>query len=598
MPMSESATEPTLKILPRRLVQSLPGYGAPDEGRYEKTRLDFNENTEGLVSLIPSTIPKERVLAYPEYGSAIQALAEFYGLAVDNILLANGSDEALAVIAQTFIEPDEASAIISKPTFAMIPHYLTLAGANLVEIPVLENLEFDIQGIESALNTGAKFLMLASPDNPTGAILPHEQLKTWCQRFPDTLFVLDEAYVEYVETVESVEDKNTDSSAISLLSSCPNLLMTRTFSKAWGMAGLRLGVILGHPQLIAWLSKVRSPYSVNALAVHWMEQALAKAPDVLAQAKAAMARKNNLIENIRSLGFSAHVGGAHFFLLNAGIDAFELCHFAEAQGVLIRNRSKTKWPEQTQNQNDNRASLWGTIRINTGTETENQQFLSILQQFKAQTGILFDLDDTLVDTSRSFDETVFELIQRYSSQPLQSGELTALRQQGGFNDDWDATVYLLRHRGVTVSRNEIARVGTDIYMALAPQNETLLCEIEWFQDLAKRYPLFIVTGRYRQEYDAIWAERLNPYFYQVICRDDYPEARPKPAPDLLNIAKNQYGLQRGYYIGNSVDDMTAAVSAGFIAIGVTQTQSPDALRQAGASYLVSNVNELKKGFII
>jgi histidinol-phosphate aminotransferase len=581
--MPESITQPIWNILPRRLVQTLPGYGAPDEGRYGKMRLDFNENTEGLVSLIPAEIPKERVLAYPEYGSAIQALAEFYSLSVDNILLTNGSDEALAIIAQTFIEPGEETAIISKPTFAMIPHYLTLAGANLVEIPVLETLEFDLEGLASALKTGAKFLMLASPDNPTGSMISQEHLKTWCARFPETLFVLDEAYVEYAH-----------SSALNLLSSCPNLLITRTFSKAWGMAGLRLGVVLGHPQLITWLAKVRSPYSVNALAVYFVEQALAKSQEVLAQAKSAMERKNRLLQSIHQLGFSTHAGEAHFLLLRAGIEAFDFCQFAEQHGVLIRNRSKAKWPEP----NPSPASLWGTIRINTGTESENQKLLSVLQAFNAQTGILFDLDDTLVDTSKSFDATVFSLIQQYSSEPLKPGELTALRQQGGFNDDWDATVYLLNQRGVAVSRDEIAKVGTEIYLSLAPENETLLCQIDWFADLAKRSPLFVVTGRYRQEYDAVWAERLNPYFTQVICRDDYPSANPKPAPDLLNIAKKNHGIQRGYYIGNSVDDMQAAVLAGLIAIGVTQTQSAEALTKAGASYLVSNVNELKTAFQI
>lgn len=584
--MPEYTTQPILQIQPRRLVQRLPGYGAPDEGRYRKTRLDFNENTEGLVSLIPAEIPRERVLAYPEYGSAIQALADFYEVSVEQILLTNGSDEALAVIAQTFIEPGEETAIISKPTFAMIPHYLTLAGANLIEIPVLETLEFDLEGLEAALNQGAKLLMLASPDNPTGALISYPQLKTWCARFPETLFVLDEAYVEYIENVED--------SVISLLSTCPNLLITRTFSKAWGMAGLRLGVVLGHPQLIAWLAKVRSPYSVNALAVHWMEQALSQSNDVFKQVRAAMERKRLLIQEIQDRGFLTHSGSAHFFLLKAGFDAFDLCQFAEEHGVLIRNRSKSRWPEP----NQTLASLWGTIRVNTGTEAENQQLLSVLKTFNEQTGVLFDLDDTLVDTSKSFDQTVETLIQQYSDQPLKPGELTALRQQGGFNDDWDATVYLLSQRGVRIPREEIAQVGTEIYLSLAPQNETLLCQVDWFSELAKRYRLFIVTGRYRQEYDAIWAERLNPYFTRVICRDDYSDAQPKPAPDLLNIVKSHFGLQRGYYIGNSVDDMKAAVSAGLMAIGVTHTQSPEALNKAGSRYLVSNVDELKKGFLI
>src|SRR5262249_14594228 len=146
----------------------------------------------------------------------------------------------------------------------MIAHYLKLAQAKLVEITATKDLEFDIPAIEAALSEGAKLAIFASPDNPTGAVLPVETMVAWCRHFPDTLFVMDEAYVEF-----------TDETALPFVQELENLVVTRTFSKAWGLAGLRLGVAIAHPQRIREMLCVRSPYSVNALSVKAATEVLA-----------------------------------------------------------------------------------------------------------------------------------------------------------------------------------------------------------------------------------------------------------------------------------------------------------------------------------
>lgn len=196
--------------------------------------------------------------------------------------------------------------------------------------------------------------------------------------------------------------------------------------------------------------------------------------------------------------------------------------------------------------------------------------------------IFFDLDDTLVDTSESFDRVVCELVERYSDAPLERDDLHRLRALGGFNDDWDATVELLRQRGVAVERSNMASVGLVRYLQCAESCETLMVERSELERLGTVCPLFVVTGRVRAEYDPVWGKRLNPLFREVVCRDDRALA-PKPSPAQVLDLMERHGITSGYFVGNSVDDMRAGRGAGLVAVGVPTNQTPERLREAGAS---------------
>src|SRR5262249_24857016 len=141
------------------------------------------------------------------------------------------------------------------------------------------DMSFDSDAIQLALQSRPKLAIFASPDNPTGAILDQELVLKWCQDFPDTLFVIDEAYAEYSGT-----------SSINQIPKLDNLLMIRSFSKAWGMAGMRLGMIVGNPQLINHLKVVRLPYSVNSAAVCAARKMIDRMTEVLQKAKQTIER--------------------------------------------------------------------------------------------------------------------------------------------------------------------------------------------------------------------------------------------------------------------------------------------------------------------
>ena len=541
----------------RRAVVDMQAYRPPLEGRRSKIRLDFNENTQGFPEHFAELEPT-LVTAYPEYEQVLQTLAAHLKLPEENLLLTNGSDEGLFVAAFTFIEPNEDVAVVAAPTFSLIPHYLQLCQASLREVLVHDDLSANLEGLESALK-GARLAMWASPDNPTGATLPLPRLSQWLREFPETLFVIDEAYFEYF-----------GETALPLVLEHPNLVVSRTFSKAWGLAGLRLGFLAAHPQVIEWMRRVRSPYSVNSVAAQTLLRILPDQARVEEQAREVMARKARVLAALQSMSYRVTAGGANFFVIWAGLTSQALSAYLYEQGILVRDRSTL-------------ARMGGSVRVSVGGQEEMERFLEAVRNFQRSFALIFDLDDTLVDCSQSYDLCVQKL------SGCDRSQLLALRAEGGFNDDWDAAAELLRRAGRPKPLEQVQREGKALYLELAASVEPPFFRPGLLESLARRHPLFLYTGRPRDEYEPLWGARLT--FEGVLCRDEVE--RPKPDPEGLLKILERYRLTGGVYLGNSVDDMRAARAAGLTAIGVTSNQSAEVLRQAGAEVVVGSVNELE-----
>ena len=548
-------------------------YSPPLEGRRAHTRLDFNENTVGFPDLFPHT-EGSFLTTYPEYSRAVEELAQSLSLKPSQILLTNGSDEGLFVGCFTYIEPNEDRALVGSPTFALIPHYLKLCQADVVEVNVKEGLKPDLAAMESVLQQGVKMAVLATPDNPTGQVLPLDRLKQWLQDFPQTVFLIDEAYNDYHEET-----------ALTLIDDFPNLIVSRTFSKAWGLAGLRLGFLAAHPQVVEWMARVRSPYSVNSYAVDALRKLLPQRDQVREQARGLVQRKTRIVSEIRRRGYKVTDGKANFFLIWMGPTAPHFVQFCRDKGLLIRDRSKL-------------FAMTGSVRVSVGSDQEMEKFLEILDGFHQHFALIFDLDDTLVDTSESFDEVVCTLVERKSGKALPRQELQELRASGGFNDDWDATRELLRQRGHDVSYEEIAQEALPLYLELAPKTEALMISENLLPVMKKRHRLFIVTGRTRSEFEPVWKDRLVDHFEEIVCKDDRPELAPKPAPDQIKDLMERHKIGQAIYIGNSVDDMQAAVASGIGAIGVCSNQTEDVLKAAGAETTLESPQELETLWLI
>lgn len=382
---------------PRQTVLDMKAYVPPLEGRRQSIRLDFNENTTGFPDLYPELEPT-LLTAYPEYARAVEAVAAWLGVSTDRVLLTNGSDEGLFVAAFTFVEPGQDRALVSAPTFSLIPHSLRLCQAEVAEVLVHGDLDFDLDGLEAELQKGVKIAILASPDNPTGGVIPNAVLEKWLKQYPHTVFLIDEAYYEYYgETALELGDH-------------PNLLVSRTFSKAWGLAGLRLGVLVGHPQMVDYLQRVRSPYSVNSLAVQHLLRMLPHQERVEAQAQAVMERKRGVLDAVRAAGYSLTAGHANFFVIWAGADARSIESWMKKHGILVRDRS-------------NLPRMAGSVRVSVGSQSEMHQFLAALSSYVEHTAIVWERDEGAFELPGDLRNRLAQRHQLFASTPAALAQL-------------------------------------------------------------------------------------------------------------------------------------------------------------------------------
>jgi len=576
--MNSNLVSNQTKILPKKSVLDLSPYGAPDEGRLNAIRLDFNENTRAVCGAYPEGMPETWISAYPEYGILLDKLSRYMDVSPDSITLTNGSDEAINLVANTFVEPGVHRAVISNPCFIMIKQCLKIAGASLEEVPVLSNLEFDLESIEAALGQNPRMAMFATPDNPTGSVIPTATIEKWCQKYPETLFVIDEAYGEFAGT-----------SVIPLVASNGNLLVLKTFSKAWAMAGLRLGMIIGCPELLQYVQRVRLPYSVNSAAVFTATRLVDREDVMVSRVAELLSERSQLATTLSENGYSVRETKANWCLLGAGMLAEQFTNFCKTKNILVRNRSNSMFGKFE----DLPAPMWGWVRVSVGGREEMSAFESALTEFRNNFAFIFDLDGTLVDTSKSFDETVRYLVSKFSDVPLSDGELQKLRREGGFNDDWVASRELLKRRGIELELSKIAFEGEQYYLKIAREKEELLIEASTLEAIGKRNRISIVTGRTRAEYNPVWAESFDRIFEKIYCVDDISGYHSKPSPDYLNRALEDSGCASGAYVGNSVDDMKAAKSAGLLALGIAiGADDREALKAAGADVVLDSCRQL------
>ena len=244
---------------PRRAVLDMAPYSPPTGGRLGKLRLDFNENTVGcsprIIEFLKSQLSADRLSVYPDYATIRPALAEFFHVGTDQLLLTNGTDEAIQVLVNTYID-DGDEVLLLRPSYAMYRFYAEVAGAAICEVDYTPGgLEFPLEALLAAISPSTKAVLIANPNNPTGTGVALAGVEKILKRARKAAVLMDEAYFEFCGIT-----------ALGLLDDYPNLFVSRTFSKVYGMAGMRLGCLFSQAGNIALLHKAQSPYSVNALA--------------------------------------------------------------------------------------------------------------------------------------------------------------------------------------------------------------------------------------------------------------------------------------------------------------------------------------------
>jgi histidinol-phosphate aminotransferase len=347
----------TLPVAVRKAVRRMRAYHPPLEGRAGKLRLDFNENTMGCSPGVRRTLRKMTstdISIYPEQETVRGELAKYFRVNETELLLTNGTDEALHLVLNVFVEPRD-TVLLVEPTFAMYRFYSELAGARVRALRYDESLQFPMKQVVKELRRHPQIFFLANPNNPTGSILPERDLRQILVAATKTMFVVDEAYFEY-----------SGVTVLPWVRRHPNLIVTRTFSKAAGLAGLRLGCVFAHRDVASVLRNAQSPYPVNAAALLAARASIHDAAFLARTIREFRISKKTLEKGLTGLGFRIFPSAANFVLLDVGRRAGQIVAALAKRGILVRDRSADFGGK-------------GFVRITVGTLGETRRVLRELE---------------------------------------------------------------------------------------------------------------------------------------------------------------------------------------------------------------------------
>lgn len=347
----------------REAVRNLPTYHPPLGGR-EGLRLDFNENTVGCSPRVLARlreITAEEIACYPSREPIEAVVAEFLGIKAHELLLTNGVDEAIHLLCETFLQPG-GEALIVVPTFAMYEISAAATGARVIHVPCDTDFRFSTAGLISKITPDTRLIAVANPNNPTGSVADAASLLEVARRAPQAAVLVDEAYFEFY-----------GKTLLGQWRSVPNLFVARTFSKAYGLAGLRIGVLAGNASHISMVSKVGSPYNVNGVALACLPIVLADQDYVHRYVSQVRQGRDVLQYEFGRWGIRHWPSQANFVLANFGPLRNVLVQSMRARGILVRDRSGDYGCE-------------GCVRITLGTTEQTARLLAALRETLAEIG--------------------------------------------------------------------------------------------------------------------------------------------------------------------------------------------------------------------
>lgn len=313
----------------RAAVKNLHAYRPPLAGR-QGLRLDFNESTIGCSPRVLAklrSLDAETLARYPEREPVERDVADFLGLDAAQVLLTNGADEAIHLLCSTYLEPGD-EAIIVAPTFAMYAIFAQAEGARLVQVLSGENFAFPLEHLLTRINEHTRLIAVANPNNPTGVAVACEFLLQVARAAPQAAVLVDEAYFEFHgETILNHTLRPA------------NLFVARTFSKAYGLAGLRIGILAGDSEQMEMVRRVASPYNVNAVALAVLPEALRDQKYVENYAAEVQHGREVLELELRTLRLHYWPSRANFVLVRVGPAHSEFIQALRLRGILVRDRN-------------------------------------------------------------------------------------------------------------------------------------------------------------------------------------------------------------------------------------------------------------------
>jgi histidinol-phosphate aminotransferase len=342
---------------PRIRVQAMKEYHPP-LGCRDALRLDFNENTLACspkVREVLGGISAGSLTRYPEREPVEAIVAAHLGLAAPQVALTNGVDEAIHVLFEAFLEAGD-ELLLPVPTYTMYEVYASATDATVVTVQAADDLKFPFEQLVAAMTPRTKIIAIANPNSPSGSVATRAQLVEIARRAPHALVLVDEAYFHFYG--ETVAD---------LIGTIPNLILARTFSKAYGLAGLRLGLLAGPVETMQWVRRVLSPYSVNSLALACLPPAFQDTAYLDWYVGEVLAARLAFENAVDDAGVRRWPSQANFVLVEIGAGHVEFTRRMREAGVLVRDRSSDPGCD-------------GRVRITIGTREQMRQAAVALNQ--------------------------------------------------------------------------------------------------------------------------------------------------------------------------------------------------------------------------
>jgi histidinol-phosphate aminotransferase len=336
----------------------------PPLGSRDGIRLDFNENTFACSPKVLETlgsISRGDLTKYPEREPVERLVASHLRLNSAQVLLTNGVDEAIHVLCQTFLDAGD-EFLLPVPTYSMYEVYGSSTEAKVVCVQAEKDFSFPLESLLKKITPATKLIAIANPNSPTGRSVPREAILKITESAPDAMVLVDEAYYHfYGQTV------------LDLIEYVPNLVVTRTFSKAYGLAGLRLGVLVAHKAQMGWMRRMISPYSVNSLALACLPEAIKDDAYLKSYVDEVMQGRSLFAAALQRPGIPFWPSEANFILLKIGAKHREFVAAMRKRNVLVRDRSSDPGCD-------------GCVRVTIGTLEHTRIGIIALEESLAEIG--------------------------------------------------------------------------------------------------------------------------------------------------------------------------------------------------------------------
>jgi len=541
-------------------------------------RLDRNEGPQRSLDVLDvlSQAGPELLRRYPDASALERAIAGRFGIEAKRVLVTAGGDDAIDRAIRAFVGSERAL-VLPVPTFEMFERVAALCRSRVVPVPWVRE-RFPLEEVLASLDASTGMVAVVSPNNPTGSTATLSDIEQVARAAAGALVFFDHAYADYA-------DQDLTLATLTF----PNVAVLRTFSKAWGLAGCRVGFVLGSVETIGALRAAGAPFAVGAPSLALAGASLG-AGDPSAHVERVRVERSELRALLERCGSRPWTSQANFVSADFGNRTHFVHRALAALGIIVREFG-------------DRSELASVLRITVpGDAADFQRLRAALEAVLAPEALLLDLDGVLADVEASYRACVLATCESFGV-TVSRDDLLQAALQGDANNDWVVAKRLLAGRGVDASLTEITERYQTLYLGTETtpglrEHERLIVPLEVVARLRRRgLSIAIVTGRPREE--AEWF--LNRYGVAehvdaLVAMEDGPL---KPDPTPVRLALERLGSARAWMVGDTTDDVRAAMAAGTVPIGIVapaedRERVGAALTATGAAVVLGTLADLEE----